>query len=387
MFRFHSQWFKSQVSIGALFFFLGFQYATWGARLPVIKEHLGLDAAQVGMLLLASGLGAALSFPLVAMMMNRLGSLRVIYLSAIVLGLFLPVLAWVPNYPTAIFAMFCDGVACALMNAAMNAQGAALEMKSRQNMMSKLHATFSFGALFAAIFSSGVMYFTANLSTHFIGALVVLFSLLISTRRGLLSEDMKASKEERIRFRLPSWSTLCIGFALFFGTITEGSMNDWSALYLVGNARASAKIAPMGIAVVSIMMVLARLFADGWRKRWGDKRVVMWGGVLASFGLAIALLMGGVVPALTGLACVGLGMAAVTPCIYVEAAKKGPDTLTLVAAMGETGLLAGPPVIGLIANASSLVWGMGFVALSAGLVSIFATRIHWSSSKENEPKI
>lgn len=387
MLRFHSQWLKSQVSIGALFFFLGFQYATWGARLPAIKEHLGLDAAQVGMLLLACGLGAALSFPLVAMMMKRLGSRRVIYLSAVVLSVFLPVLAWVPNYPTAIFAMFCDGVACALMNAAMNAQGTVLEMKSQQNMMSKLHATFSFGALFAAMFSSGIMHFTTILSTHFIGALIVLFLLLIFTRGGLLSEDMKDSKEESTRFRLPSRPTLCIGLALLFGTITEGSMNDWSALYLVGNAEASTKIAPMGIAVVSIMMVLARLFADGWRTRWGDRRVVMWGGVLASFGLAVALLMGGVIPALIGFACVGLGMAAVTPCIYVEAAKKGPITLTLVASMGQTGLLAGPPVIGFISNASSLVWGMGFVALSAALVALFATRIRWSSSKDNEPNI
>jgi MFS family permease len=135
------------------------------------------------------------------------------------------------------------------------------------------------------------------------------------------------------------------------------------------------------------MMVLARLFADGWRTRWGDRCVVMWGGVLASIGLAIALLMGGVVPALTGFACVGLGMGAVTPCIYVEAAKKGPVTLTLVASMGETGLLAGPPLIGLISNASSLVWGMGFVALLAGLVSLLATQIHWSSCKDNELKI
>lgn len=164
-------------------------------------------------------------------------------------------------------------------------------------------------------------------------------------------------------------------------------MNDWSALYLVENAGASDKVAPMGIAVVSIMMVLARLFADGWRTRWGDGRVVMWGSVLASFGLAFALLLGGIVPALTGFACVGLGMAAVTPCIYVTAAKKGPDTLTLVASMGETGLLAGPPVIGLISNASSLVWGMCFVALSAGLVSLFAARIRWSSSKDSEPKM
>jgi len=60
--------------------------------------------------------------------------------------------------------------------------------------------------------------------------------------------------------------------------VTEGAMNDWSAIYMKDVAKASAELAPMGIAVVSVMMVLARLFADGWRSRWGDGRIVRTGG-------------------------------------------------------------------------------------------------------------
>jgi hypothetical protein len=36
------------------------------------------------------------------------------------------------------------------------------------------------------------------------------------------------------------------------------------------------------------MMVLARLFADGWRARFGDKRVVVIGAALAGCGPAVA---------------------------------------------------------------------------------------------------
>jgi MFS family permease len=157
-------------------------------------------------------------------------------------------------------------------------------------------------------------------------------------------------------------------------------MNDWSALYLKDVAGAPAALAPMGIAVVSVMMVLARLFADGWRERWGDGRVVRAGSAVAAAGLALALLSGGVVPALLGFACVGLGIAAVTPCVYVAAAARGSDALTLVAAMGTTGLLAGPPVIGFVANASGLVWGLAAVSASAAVVSLCGTRIRWPSA-------
>jgi hypothetical protein len=110
---------------------------------------------------------------------------------------------------------------------------------------------------------------------------------------------------------------------------------------------------------------------------------VLAGGTLAAAGLTLGLLLGGVGPALFGFACVGLGIAAVAPCIYVAAAGQGSNALTLVAAMGVTGLLAGPPVIGSIASVSNLAWGLGAVALSATLVSLFATRIRWPDTSKN----
>jgi MFS family permease len=157
---------------------------------------------------------------------------------------------------------------------------------------------------------------------------------------------------------------------MVFGTVTEGAMNDWSALYLRDVAQAAERLTPLGIAVVSASMVLARLFADGWRARWGDAPVLISGAATAGGGLAVAVLVGGVGPALVGFACVGLGMAAVTPCLYVAAARHGSDALTVVAAMGTTGLLAGPPVIGFVADRTSLAWGMGAVAASALLVAV-----------------
>ncbi|MGW4566884.1 MFS transporter, partial [Streptomyces sp. NPDC004561] len=83
------------------------------------------------------------------------------------------------------------------------------------------------------------------------------------------------------------------------------------------------------------------------------------------------------VPTLFGFACVGLGAAAVTPCVYVAAAERGSDALALVAAMGTTGLLAGPALIGLVAGAAGLTPGMATVAASALVVTLTATWIPW----------
>ncbi|MFK4067149.1 MFS transporter [Streptomyces sp. NPDC029674] len=394
--RVHDPFHRAQLAIAALFCSLGFQYATWASRIPAIKEDLDLTAAEVGVLLMAAGIGAAVSFPIVAALMRRLGSQRLALLSALCLALLLPALAAAPNYPVALLVMCVDGVLVGCLNVAMNAQGAELESRYERNAMARLHATFSGGSLLAALLASGMNTVTSTVAVHFGAAALLLLLLAALARTGLLTDDQAAVQKEKTegdkgaekreaekkrgKWTVPSRMTLWMCVAMAFGTVTEGAMNDWSALYLEDVAEASAELAPLGIAVVSGMMVVARLFADGWRSRWGDGRVVLFGSVLAGAGLALALLSGGLVPALLGFACVGLGIAAVTPCVYVAAAGQGSDSLTLVAAMGTTGLLAGPPLIGFIANASSLVWGFAAVAASALVVSACSTRIRWPAT-------
>ncbi|MEU5089993.1 MFS transporter [Streptomyces sp. NPDC021356] len=386
---------RAKWAVAALFCFLGFQYATWTSRLPALKSRLDLSEQELGLLLMACGVGAAVSFPLVSHLMRRLGSRRLSLVSGLCLALLLVALSKAPDYPVALLIICCDGVAVGALNVAMNAQGAALEKRYRRTVMSQLHATFSAGLLGAALLASGVSLVTGAVTAHFAVAVVLLLLLLAYARRGLLDEagqsppgepktpsgDKSGDKDARRRrgLTLPGRATLWMGCAMVFGTITEGAMNDWSALYMKEIAKASASVAPMGIAVVSVMMLLARVFADRWRSRWGDGRVVRVGSAVAGIGLALALVAGGVVPTLLGFACVGLGAAAVTPCVYVAAAARGSDALALVAAMGTTGLLIGPALIGFIAGWTGLVPGMAAVAVSALIVSLAATRIRWST--------
>lgn len=394
----HDPFRRGQLAAAALFCSLGFQYATWAARIPALKSDLGLSTAEVGVLLMAAGVGAAVSFPLVAWLMRRLGSRRLALLSQLCLALLLLALAAAPNYHVALLVMCADGVLVGCLNVAMNAQGAALEARFERTTMARLHATFSAGSLLAALVASAMTTLTGSVGAHFGVAVALLLALGATARTGLLDEDEAKDKdkagdeardgnggatdapapaERRRSWTVPTALTLWMCCAMVFGTVAEGAMNDWSALYLKDVAGASAGLAPLGIAVVSGAMLIARLFADGWRDRWGDRRVVLLGSALAATALTCALLGGGVLPALLGFACVGLGIAAVTPCVYAAAARQGSDALTLVAAMGTTGLLAGPPLIGFVADAASLAWGMGAVAGSAAVVALCGTRINW----------
>lgn len=342
---------------------------------------------------MVTGAGAVASFPLVAYLMRRLGARRLALVSGLCLIAILLALSAAPDYPVALVILCADGVAVGCLNVAMNAQGAALEAAHGRTAMTQLHATFSGGAFLAALVSSGMNTLTSGLAPHFAVASVLLLLLLACARPRLLSDDAKGPQpagkaderkgaKRRRRLTLPSRVMLWLGVAMAFGEVVEGSMNDWSALYLKDVAGASSQVAPLGIAVISGTMVVARLVGDSWRSRWGDARVVRIGSAVAGTGLALALLAGGVLPGLVGFACVGLGVSAVAPCLYVAAAAEGPDALSLVASMGTTGLLAGPALIGLVASVGGLAWGMAVVAASAAVVALCTTRLRWGPAAE-----
>ncbi|MFJ7131519.1 MFS transporter [Streptomyces fungicidicus] len=382
---------RDQLAIAALFCFLGFQYATWASRLPALKDRFDLGGTEVGLLLMVCGVGAAVSFPLVAPLMRRLGARRLALWSALVLVAVLPVLAAAGGYPLVLLVIFVDGVAVGCLNVAMNARGAALESHYGRAAMAQLHATFSGGSLGGALLASGVNTVTHSVTAHFAVAAALGLLLLAGAGPRALpdappageqpTEEEKQGKNGLRSLTGASRAALWLGCAMVCGTVVEGAMNDWSALYLTEETGASGRLAPLGIAVVSVMMVLARLLGDGWRGRWGDARMVRVGSVMAGTGLALALLSGGTWTALAGFACVGLGMATVTPCLYVAAADQGPDALALVAAMGTTGLLAGPALIGFVAGRTDLTTGMAVVAASAVLVAVCSGRVRW---KERE---
>jgi MFS family permease len=394
--RIRDEFRRAQVAIGAVFLVLGFQYATWASRLPAVKTRLGLSDAEVGLLLMACGVGAAASFPLVANLMKRFGSRTLCVGSAVVLSLLPLALGAAPDYAVALVIVCVDGVGVACLDVAMNAQGAELEERFERKAMGKLHATFSAGSLLGALLASAMNAATSSLEAHFAVAAALILLVMAYAQHDLLPHVQPASAAEpeqvaelaqaenapkkKHRFPLPTRITLWMGLAMAFGTIVEGAMNDWSALYLKNVAKAAASLTPMGIAVFSIAMVVARISSDSWRKRWGDGHIVVFGSIVAGAGLTVALLVGGVFPALVGFALVGLGIASVTPCVYVAAANQGADALALVAAMGTVGLLAGPGVIGLIASGAGLTWAMGAVAISAAIVAACTSRITWPTS-------
>jgi len=178
-------------------------------------------------------------------------------------------------------------------------------------------------------------------------------------------------------FALPRGAALWLGGMAFLGMIVEGGMVDWSTLYLKESVGASQQAAPLGIASLQGAMLATRWVGDRARTRWGARAILFQGSLLAGVALALALAFGGVLPALVGFALVGVGIAIVSPCVYAAGAKEGAVALAATMTLGSVGFLVGPPLIGSVAQASDLRWGLAVIAAACFLLAWFSRKVRW----------
>jgi MFS family permease len=366
----------SQLAVASLFGALGFNYGTWTSRLPALKAGWGLSTSQFSMVLLAAALGSVFSFPVTAGLLHRLGSRGASLLSGVLLPFMLAGLAAAPGWWTACAVMFVHGIVASTMDVAMNAQGVEVENAYRRPVMSRLHALFSFGTMGGALFASVATSVTTSVPWHFGAAALVVWAAVLLPR-GALVADAKPIDGGTRTFALPSGAALWLGAMAFLGMIVEGGMVDWSTLYLKEAAGASQQVAPLAIASLQGTMLATRWFGDRFRVRWGARAILLWGSLLAGVSLALALAIGGVAAGLAGYALVGIGIAIVSPCVYAAGAKQGAVALASTMTLGSVGFLVGPPLIGAVAQANGLAWGLGVIAAGCFLLAWCSLKVRW----------
>ena len=367
---------RSQLAVASLFGALGFSYGTWTSRLPAIKDNLGLSTSQVSVMLLFAALGAIFSFPVTAAALHKLGSRGASLLSGTLLAVGLVAFGLAPTWALACAVMCLYGVLASTMDVAMNAQGVEVERATAEPVMSRLHAAFSLGTMGGAFFASAITYVTTSVPLHFAVAAGGVLVATLLPRAGLIADAKPIAGGTR-SFALPRGAALLIGAMAFLGMIVEGSMVDWSTLYLTQRASATQQVAPWGIVSLQGAMLVTRLFGDRARARWGARRLLFGGSLLAGLSLAVALLLGGIVPALLAFALFGVGVATVSPCVYAAGAREGGVALAAVMTLGSLGFLVGPLVIGAVAQATNLSWGMAVVALAAIALALLSRRVRW----------
>ncbi|MGO2311910.1 MAG: MFS transporter [Brachybacterium tyrofermentans] len=160
------------------------------------------------------------------------------------------------------------------------------------------------------------------------------------------------------------------------GTLVEDAGNSWATLYLARDLGAPAAIAATGyIALVGAQFV-GRLAGDSLVDRFGQRTVARAGGLTIAVGMAIALAFPSVPGTIIGFALAGLGSATLVPAAMQEAddlpGLRHGTGLTVVSWLMRLGFLASPPLVGLVADAAGLRYGLLVVPVAGVLVIVLS---------------
>ena len=180
-------------------------------------------------------------------------------------------------------------------------------------------------------------------------------------------------------FARPSRRLAALGAVAFAALLAEGAVFDWSGIYMDDEAGSSEALAPLGLAVFSGAMALGRLAADPLVRRYRSEAVAGAGALLAAAGLGLALALPAPAGAVAGFAVMGAGLSAVFPLALRAAGAAGSTGLAAVSTVGYAGFLAGPPVIGLLAEASSLRAALLLVCVLLVAVRVFTPHVRGAS--------
>jgi MFS family permease len=362
---------QSRVAVAVTFGVHGVAAGSWAGRIPWVKEVRHLSAAGLGLALMGAAVGGLLAAPLAAWLISRFGSRAVTRAMGLAMAVSLPLAAFAPVLPTIFGALVLFGATGSILDVSMNANGVVVQERYGRSIMSGLHGIWSIGGLTGSVFAGLAAGADMGAPAHLLIVGTALF--VISAVSGFWLTPAPRSSVGKV-FARPDRVLLLLGAVIFFGLFAEAAAADWSAVYLHTAAHASQGVAAWGYAAFSLAMAGGRLMGDRLVERIGSARLVRAAALTGAVGLTVGLLVPVTAVVIVAFAVLGLGMATVVPLTFSAAGSTpGHDPGTAVAAVatvGYGGWMLAPPVIGFVAQGTSLTVALGLVAVITALIAV-----------------
>ncbi|MFC4245287.1 MFS transporter [Gryllotalpicola reticulitermitis] len=385
-------------SIFAVFGLSGFGIANWLSRVPAARGTLHATAFEMGVLALGISIGSIIGFALASRLAGRWAPRTII---AAALGLSTLGLAGAGagavlpgGFAPTMIALVLLGAGNGTCNVAMNVEGTHLEYAISRPVMPHFHAVFSIGAAVGAGLGAvcAAMQVPAVVQLVAVAAAMALSLPLVTraltptatlARTAVPAEPAGPGTPSRpaarpAARRSTAWletRTLLIGVVVLGMSFANGAANDWIALAMVDGHGAAQGLAAATTDVCSVAVVVARLFGPRVLTRLGRTQTVRASAVTALAGILLFVFAPNAASALGGAALWGLGIALAFP-VGMSAAgdepARAPERIAVVAAIGYSGSLVGPPLIGFVAGGTGILHALLIVpvlVVAAGLAA------------------
>lgn len=334
---------------------LNILFGTWAIYIPQVKEGLAIDNSQLGFAIFFLSLGVFTVFPFASGWINSIGVGKATFYGVLLscAAAMLPLLA--PSYYTLMGALFLFGASNGFTDIAMNTLVTEVEKKDQVKFMSASHGFFSLGGVLAGI-GSFLIGPIGNPVLHMglAVALVLAVNLVFYKKYVGVTAELLASEGFSLKLFKP---LLLLGLISFLAMGSEGAIVDWSGLYLKEISIAPEALWGAGFLGFQVTMTLGRFLGDGVSEQLGSVKMIMVGTVFALVGYGLVLSENTYL-AIAGFALSGLGFSVMIPEVFrIGGNVKGVDSskgIAFIAGTGYAGFLCAPPILGFLAETSSL---------------------------------
>lgn len=364
----------------AMFYFsMGLCFATWASRIPTIKTALHLGEGALGTILFALPVGQLTMMFFSGKLVTRFGSNRILPFSILMYAFSLTNLGLAQNAWQLGLGLFVFGIFANLTNISVNTQGVYAEGLFKRTIMSSFHGMWSLAGFIGALIGLGMLTLELNTYSHFLIVATIMFFLVAFNFKFLIKAKQSVFHQKKEIFRKPDRSLTLLGIIGFCSMASEGVMFDWSGVYFKEIIKVPGALAVLGYTSFMIMMASGRFLGDGLINKFGRIRVMQISGIMISSGLFTAVFFPFLIPSTIAFIFVGLGVSTIVPTLYSIAGKHPTiptgEALTAVSGVSFLGFLMGPPVIGYIAELSSLRFSFAFIGIFGFVIALMVPRI------------
>jgi MFS family permease len=388
---------RARVAVGILFFTNGAIFANLLPRYPSIKAELGLANVEFGAAVAASPLGALIAGLAAGVLIRRYRSARVAVAATVVASVGILLAGLSPGWLVLAGALFLAGAMDSITDVAQNSHALRVQRLYGRSIINSFHAVWSIGAVAGGIMGAAAAQIRMPLLVHLSLSAVLFSALAVVSLLWLLKgpepepgeggaahphapdpegDVARAASPRALGLVAKYGVLLALVIIASGGAIVEDAGSTWSAIYLSRDLDSSAFVAGLGFISLQGMQFIGRMLGDRMVDRFGQRAIARLGGVLVLLGMGGALAFPSIVGTIVGFGVAGFGVATLIPAA-MQAADELPGFkpgtgLTIVGWLLRVGFLVSPPVVGAIADASSLRYGLIFIPAAGLLVLVFS---------------
>ena len=367
----------ARYAIWMIFLIHGALLGGWVTHIPLAKERLETGLGWFGVALLSFAVGAVIAMPIAGALVNKYGSANVTLICGLCFAATLFAPAFAPTLPLFMVGGALLGASVGSMDVAMNSHGLVVERMLKTPVISGFHGAFSVGAAVGTIGGAWLLREVGPVTQ--LGIISALGAAgILTCSRFFLAADVDQGLSGA-HFAWPTRITIGLGMLCFLGLMIEGSVADWGALMIKGRFAVDAATAAQAFGFYQTGMAVSRFSGDFLRKRFGAVPMVGISALMTAIFTAAALVAPTVPLTLAVLVVAGLGIGNVVPVLFAGGGRLEPDApgrgIAAVTAMGYSGFLAGPPLIGMVAQVTSLPLALGLTVIAALIIAAFARMV------------